>query len=93
MKKRSRKIYKRRNGRSKSHKPWITRPGKLGGPGFLKGSKTRQLRSLRNCVKKYGYRSCLGSIMVLERSQKIRQKYGLRLFHLRSWMKRKYGRK
>lgn len=49
---------------------WIQHPGKLGGPGFTnKPSKIRH-ELLNKCVSKHGYKSCLGSIMALERAKK-----------------------
>lgn len=43
-----------------------TRSGKLGGPGYLNRSAATRQKILRGCVKKYGYRSCLGSIQAME---------------------------
>ena len=50
---------------------WIQREGKLGGPGYTRKSKAARQKILRGVVKKYGYRSALGSIMALERSTHI----------------------
>jgi hypothetical protein len=72
-------------------RPWITRKGKLGGPGFLTKSRSEQKALLDACVAEYGYRSCLGSITVLERSTAIRAKHGKTLAALRGWLKRSYG--
>lgn len=56
------------NGRSRGWvKSAVKRPGKLGGPGFLARSETDQRRILDDCLAQYGTRSCLGSIMLLER--------------------------
>ena|SRR3990167_5366912 len=70
----------------KSRKPWITRKGKLGGSGFLSKSFESQKRILRNCVKQYGYRSCLGSIMVLNRNMKIKELYGRKIDRLKEYL-------
>lgn len=43
----------------------ITHEGKLGGPGYLKKSDRTRHGLLNKCVKKHGYRSCLGSINAL----------------------------
>ncbi len=43
-----------------------TRPGKLGGAGYLTRTDAVRQKILRSCVGKYGYRSCLGSIQALE---------------------------
>jgi hypothetical protein len=70
---------------------WITRPGKLGGPGFLSKSSSEQHRLLNKCVKEYGYRSCLGSIMVLQRSRSINRAHGSKLNSLKNYLKNKYS--
>ena len=75
----------------KGYKPWITREGKLGGKGYLSKSSSVQQRLLDRCVKEYGYRSCLGSIMVLNRSRKLKKKYGAKLDKLKNYLKMKYG--
>lgn len=69
----------------------ITRKGKLGGAGFLSKPVDTQKKILDRCVAQYGYRSCLGSVMVLERIPKTEAKYGPRLKTLRSWMVKTYG--
>ncbi len=76
--------------RSKSSQ-WITRPGKLGGPGFLSKPSSEQHRLLNKCVREYGYRSCLGSIMVLQRSRAINSAHGAKLNSLKNYLKRNYG--
>src|SRR3990167_6898382 len=70
----------------KSSEPWITMKGKLGGRGFLSRPSSEQHSILRKCVKNYGYKSCLGSIQALERSRKIKHKYGSKLSSLRHWI-------
>jgi hypothetical protein len=77
--------------RAKGYKPWITREGKLGGAGFLEKSASAQHKLLDKCVKKYGYRSCLGSVMVLNRNKDIKRKHGKKLTALRNYLKKKYG--
>lgn len=69
----------------------ITRKGKLGGAGFLSKPVDTQKKILDRCVAQYGYRSCLGSVMVLERIPKTEAKYGSRLKTLRTWMVKTYG--
>jgi hypothetical protein len=78
-------------GRFKSKKSWITREGKLGGSGFLSKSASVQHKLLDKCVKKYGYRSCLGSVMVLNRNKTIKAKYGKKLKALMEYLKKQYG--
>jgi len=72
-------------------KKWITRPGKLGGKGFLSRPLAAQHRILAHCVSEYGYRSCLGSVMVLERIHRTEAKFGPRLRHLREWLVGEFG--
>lgn len=81
---------RRRSHKSRKSYSWIKRSGKLGGPGFLHKSPKRQKTLLNKCVKKYGYRSCLGSVMVLERNSVIRKKYGNSLKRMRTYLKEKY---
>ena len=69
----------------------ITRPGKLGGAGFLSKSKAAQEKILRGCVTEYGYRSCLGSVMILERIPDIQNRWGARLAGLRHFLVRNFG--
>jgi len=69
----------------------ITRPGKLGGAGFLSKSKAAQEKILRGCVAEYGYRSCLGSVMILERIPDIQNRWGARLAGLRHFLVRNFG--
>ena len=60
----------------KGFNPWITKKNKLGGKGFLKRPRHEQMSLLDKCVLDYGYKSCLGSIMVLNRNKAIRKHYG-----------------
>lgn len=43
----------------------IEHEGKLGGPGYLEKSERTRHGLLNKCVKKWGYKSCLGSINAL----------------------------
>lgn len=69
----------------------ITRPGKLGGKGFLSKPRDTQKKILRKCVDHYGYRSCLGSVMILERIPATQSKYGRTLATLRRFLVKDYG--
>lgn len=55
--------------------PWIQRTGKLGGPGYTgKGDRERHF-ILKCAMDQFGYRSTLGSLLVLLRgktSKKVR---------------------
>ena len=79
--------------RKKGYKPWITKSGKLGGPGFLERPRHEQLAILDACVPKYGYKSCLGSILVLNRSKKIKKSHGRELDLIKQKFMHKYRSK
>ena len=78
-------------GKHKGSKPWITHEGKLGGPGFLSKKIAPQKRILSGAVRQWGYRSTLGSIMVLARVHDIESRHGKRLRSLRRWLVDTYG--
>jgi len=70
---------------------WIKREGKLGGPGYTKKTVAARHRILAGVVKKYGYRSALGSIMALERSTQISAAVRKVLVSDRVWLRETYG--
>lgn len=70
---------------------WIKREGKLGGPGYTKKTTAARHRILAGVVKKYGYRSALGSIMALERSTQISAAVRKVLVSDRVWLRETYG--
>lgn len=70
---------------------WIKCKGKLGGAGYLSKSAADRQKLIRACIKAYGYRSCLGSILVLERNTVVRKKYGVKLAADRAYVKKKFG--
>lgn len=80
-------------GKYKNETKWINRQGKLGGHGYLSKSEQERRRLLRRCVKKYGYKSCLGSIIALERSSIIKSKYGPKLQKDREYLVKQYRSK
>jgi hypothetical protein len=90
-KRRSRSRSRSKSRKSPSSRKWITRKGKLGGKGFLSKSSSEQHKLLTKCVKKYGYRSCLGSVMVLSRNRDIQAVHGAKINKLKKWLKEKYG--
>ena len=49
----------------KKTNPFITREGKLGGPGYTRRPAGERHKILRSCEKEYGYKSCLNSIQAL----------------------------
>jgi hypothetical protein len=70
----------------------ITHPGKLGGKGFLGKTVAEQRAILDRCVrmKQFGYRSCLGSIQLLENISK-NPAHKERLGGLRRYLVAKYS--
>lgn len=84
---------RKHGGPFRGTKPWVRpeRAGKLGGPGYLSKSDAQRHQHLDNCIRQWGYRSCLGSIMVLERSRAIKDKYGAKLLKDREYLKQTYG--
>ncbi len=67
---------------------WIKHKGRLGGKGFLTKKTSEQKKLIKNCVKKYGYKSCLGAVNVLSRNRKIEKKYSKKLKQLSNIVKR-----
>ena len=78
-----------KSGRYSKQKRWISRKGKLGGPGYLSKSDAERHKILDACVRKYGYRSCLGSVMVLRRP--LSQRGNPKLIKDRKYLVNKYG--
>ncbi len=78
-------------GPYKDDPKWIKRKGKLGGPGYTKRSRDTRRRLLGRSVKKWGYRSTLGSIMVLLRSTEISGRDRNTLDADKDWLKERYG--
>jgi hypothetical protein len=85
---------KSNRGKPPGAKKWIakaiTRPGKLGGKGFVSKPVAEQRQILDRCVRQYGYRSCLGSIMLLTNISK-NPEHKERLTGLRQWLVAKYS--
>jgi len=77
---------------SKGYSRWITHKGKLGGPGYLSKSSSTRHKLLSKCVSEYGYRSCLGSVMVLTRNRSVNKKHGHVLNADIEWLKKKYSK-
>ncbi len=79
---------------SRSKTSWIKRKGKMGGKGFLTSfSKTKQHKVIDKCVKKHGYKSCLGSILVLSKNKKVNKKYGSVIKDLKNYTVKKHSRR
>lgn len=89
-KKGSKKVKKSRKIKKAKSLPWITRKSKLGGPGFLTKLVREQHRLIDKCVKEYGYKSCLGSVMALMRNTNINAKYGAKLESLKKYTMKKH---
>ena len=67
----------------------IKRPGKLGGKGFMSKSVDQQHRIMNSCVGRYGYRSCLGSVMLLHNINTGQKRQ--RMVTLKNWLVREHG--
>jgi hypothetical protein len=75
----------------KGYSRWIKKQGKLGGSGFLtKFSRYQQKTSLDRCVGKYGYRSCLGSLLILKKPKNRNMVFEPVINDLVRYMKRKH---
>jgi len=76
----------------------ITRPGKLGGSGYMnrpwEGVGGRK-RILDHCVDEWGFRSCLGSITVFKtwwrNKPNMMRKYGKIIEHDANYLREAYG--
>jgi hypothetical protein len=69
----------------------ITRPGKLGGPGYTRRPWSERKQILEDCVVEYGYRSCLGSLQVLLNIGNMGAKATEVIEHDRDWLVDNYG--
>ncbi len=78
-------------GPYKDDEPWIEREGKLGGPGYITRPKSQRHKILDQCVDEYGYRSCLGSILVLMKNSGIKSHTRQVLTDDKDWLVKKYG--
>lgn len=77
--------------RSKKVSIKSSRPGALGGRGFLSLSNGDREAELIRCTERYGYRSCLASVMLLQKQPKIRAGYGEELEHSKRYLMSRYG--
>lgn len=80
-----------KKGPYRKEAPWIQREGELGGPGFTKKSTPTRRRLMGKCVREYGYRSCLGKIMVLLKNSDIKPTTRRVLEADKAWLMRTYG--
>lgn len=80
-----------KSGPYSDESPWIQREGKLGGPGYTDKTQKERRKILDRCVKEYGYRSCLGSIMVLLRSTELHKDTRKKLEKDKKYLMDKYG--
>lgn len=79
------------SGTRKGTKPLIQREGKLGGPGYTTKPERERHMLLGKCEKKYGYRSCLGSLQVLLNSSEMKGHARAVLAADKKWLVGKYG--
>jgi hypothetical protein len=92
--KQQREASTKKNRGTPPSKQWakqaVKRPGKLGGKGFMSRPVSEQKSELDRCVRKYGYRSCLGSVMFLRNvSSSAAQKQKAQ--KLQKYLQDKYG--
>lgn len=89
------KMAGKKKSRSRSASPmrekWITHEGKLGGHGYLHKSKAQRRKILDQCVKDWGYKSCLGSVLVLNRNKNIKALYGDIINEDKEYIMKKHG--
>lgn len=89
------KPKKSSKSRSRSASPkrqkWISHEGKLGGHGYLTKTAAQRHKILDQCVKDWGYRSCLGSVLVLNRNRNIKSLYGDIIESDKNYVMRKHG--
>jgi hypothetical protein len=77
---------------SKGYRPWITKKGALGGPGFMSKPRKVQYELLDRCVSNDGYKTCLGRVMVLNKSKSRKtRKYSTTIKVLTSYLKKHYS--
>lgn len=71
--------------------PWIQREGKLGGPGYTERSDRERHHILKCAVDEFGYRSTLGSLLVLLRGKNVRGKVKKTVEHDLAYLKDEFG--
>lgn len=80
-------------GPYRDEEKWIQKEGTLG-KGFLTTmSQAQRHKALDKCVKKFGYRSCLGKVQALNRSSTLKKKYGSKLTESREYLVKKFGKR
>ena len=93
-----RELHKQKRDRDPEVRIKVTRPGKLGGSGYMsrpwEGVGGRK-RILDKCVKEWGFRSCLGSITVFKtwwrNKPNMMRKYGDIIEHDANYLREAYG--
>jgi hypothetical protein len=89
--------------KKKGYKQWIHEDGSLGDGFLTHASFEDQKKAMRHALaeeKKQhpgdyegAYRAALGKVMVLNRSGKLRRKYGAEIDRVRDWFVKEYGAK
>ncbi len=87
----AKKTAKKTSRRTGQSRPWITKDGKLTGAAFLTKSVTQRHRMLDGCVKKYSYRSCVGTLQTLYRDSGSSITQGRKLDQDRKYLVDKHG--
>lgn len=72
-------------------KPLITGGTTLGGPGYTKKAEATRHRLLNECVKKFGYRSCLSKLQAVLISTAIKPVTRKVWTADKKWLMKKYG--
>ena len=71
--------------------PWIQRTGKLGGPGYT-GKSDRERHFILNCaMDQFGYKSTLGSLLVLLRGRSVGKDVRRTVEEDIEWLKAHHG--
>ena len=79
-----------KQGPFKGEKPWITREGKLGGPGYTKKPAKERHKLLESCMREYGFASCRDSLQVLLRNSEIKPKTRKTIESDVKWIEKNY---
>lgn len=80
-------------GRRKGTKPLIQKEGKLGGPGYTKKPVATRRKLLSRCVKRDGYKSCLGRLQAVLLSTELKPAMRRTWEADKAWLVKTYGGK
>lgn len=80
-----------KQGKRKGTKPLIQKEGKLGGPGYTKKPVATRHRLLAKCVKRDGYKSCLGRLQAVLLSSELKPATRRTWEADKAWLVKTYG--